>query len=57
MCYERYERRRRREADESRAMWHDFDRTTPISDPEPREVTEPEVAEAEPAEELTATET
>ena len=55
MCFERYERRRR-EADESRAIWRDFDRTTPISDPEPREVTEPEVPEAEPAEELTASE-
>jgi hypothetical protein len=45
MCYERY-LRRRREAEESQEMWRDFTETRPIDDPEPREVTEPERAEA-----------
>jgi hypothetical protein len=46
MCYERYERRRR-EWDESRAMWVDFARTEPLTDPEPQdEVGEPEPTEA-----------
>jgi hypothetical protein len=52
MCYERY-LRRRREADESREIWRDFVEARPIDDPEPREVTEPERAEA-PAELATA---
>jgi hypothetical protein len=46
MCYDRYTRRRREEA-ESRGIWQDFDRTTPISEPESPEVAEPEVAEPE----------
>jgi hypothetical protein len=47
MCYER-NLRRRHEADESRQIWHDFDETRPIADPEgPPEVTEPERTEAE----------
>ena len=54
MCYERY-LRRRREDEESHAIWQDFERTTPISDPEP-EVEEPERSEPEHAEELTASE-
>ncbi len=42
MCYERY-LRRRQEADESREIWRDFARTTPIREPEPpEEATEPE---------------
>jgi hypothetical protein len=45
MCNERY-LRRRQEADESRELWRDFTDTRPIDDPEPREVTEPERAEA-----------
>jgi hypothetical protein len=45
MCYERYERRRR-EAEESREVWWDFARTTPVRDPEPRD----DVSEAEPTE-------
>ena len=46
MCYERWERRRR-EADESREMWRDFSRTTPVREPEPPdEVTEREPTEA-----------
>ena len=53
MCYERY-RRRREEDEESRAMWHDFERTTPIVEPEPREVEEPERPEPEWSEDLTA---
>jgi hypothetical protein len=55
MCYERY-RRRRREDEESREIWLDFERTTPISEPEAPEVAEPERSEPERAEELTASE-
>jgi hypothetical protein len=54
MCYERNLRRRQEE--ESRAIWQDFQRTTPISEPEPSEVEEPERAEPDRAEELTASE-
>jgi hypothetical protein len=47
MCYERY-LRRRWEADESREIWHDFEQTLPVADPdEPPEVTEPERADAQ----------
>jgi hypothetical protein len=47
MCYERY-LRRRREADESHEMWHDFERTRPVVDPDgPPQVTEPERTEAQ----------
>jgi hypothetical protein len=53
MCYERYMKRRRQEADESREIWHEFQRTTPISDPEPPEVPGPEVTEPERAEKVT----
>ena len=55
MCHERYLQRRRRD-EESREIWQDFDRTTPISEPEPHEVEEPERSEPERAEELTASE-
>jgi hypothetical protein len=55
MCYERY-LRRRQEDDESRAIWRDFERTTPISEPEPREAPEAERSEPERAEDLTASE-
>jgi hypothetical protein len=55
MCYERY-LRRRQEDEESNAIWQDFERTRPISDPEPREVDEPEPAEPERGEDLTASE-
>ena len=50
MCQDWYLRRRRGEEEESRKIWRDFERTTPISDPQPPEVTEPEHAEFEPAE-------
>jgi hypothetical protein len=34
---------RRREEDESREIWHDFEQTRPVADPDrPPEVTEPE---------------
>jgi hypothetical protein len=47
MCHERY-LRRRREADESREMWRDFEPTRPVADPDgPPEVTEPERTEAQ----------
>ena len=49
MCYERYQWRRRREEEESSEIWEEFERTTSISEPEPREVTEPESAEPERA--------
>lgn len=55
MCYERY-RRRRDEDEESREIWQDFERTTPISEPEPSEVEEPERSEPDRVEELTASE-
>jgi hypothetical protein len=54
MCYERY--RRRQEDEETRAIWRDFERTTPISDPEPPEVEEPERSEPERPEEVIASE-
>jgi hypothetical protein len=50
MCHERYLRRRREDAEESRAMWWEFDRTTPISDPQAEEVAEPELTQPERAE-------
>jgi hypothetical protein len=57
MCYEKYLfRRHRREDEESREIWQEFDRTTPISEPEPPEVEEPERSAPEWAEELTASE-
>jgi hypothetical protein len=54
MCYERY-LRRRREDEESREVWQDFERTTPISEPEPRKDDESE-RESERVEELTTSE-
>jgi hypothetical protein len=46
MCHERL-LRRRREADESREVWRDFESTQPVGDPKaPEAVTEPELAEA-----------
>jgi hypothetical protein len=46
MCYERLWRRRE-ETEEGRELWHDFERTRPVSDPQPPvEVTDPEPAEA-----------
>lgn len=55
MCHERYLRRRRREAEESRDLWEDFERTQPVAAPEPpAEVSEPERAGAR--EEITAPE-
>ena len=55
MCYEHFFKRRRREVEERRELWEDFDRTQPIVDPEPQA----EVSEAERAdvrEEITAPE-
>lgn len=54
MCYDRYTRRQRQEAEESRKIWQDLEQTTPISDPEPPDITEPDVAEPERAETVTA---
>jgi hypothetical protein len=55
MCYERYLRRREEEdAEQSRRMWHDFERTTPLAgDDRPAEDVQIR-AEAEPAEPATA---
>jgi hypothetical protein len=45
MCNEYY-LRRRREADESRAIWQDFERAQPVDAPEaPADATEPEPTE------------
>jgi hypothetical protein len=54
MCHERYLLRRRRDDEESREIWQEFQRTTPISDPAPPEVAEPEVTEPERAEKVSA---
>ena len=55
MCHEEYFRRSRRAADESWAMWQDFERTWPVADPNrPFEV--PESERPEPAEEISVTE-
>ena len=54
MCHEWY--RRRREDEESRAIWHDFERTTPISVPEDPKAEESEDSEPKREEELTASE-
>jgi hypothetical protein len=54
MCYERYIRRdRQEETEQSRKIWSEFEKTTPISDPAPPEVTEPDAPEPERAEETT----
>jgi hypothetical protein len=47
MCYERWQRLHR-EADESRSMWQDFERTRWVAEPEPApQDVPPEPAEAE----------
>ncbi len=47
MCHERFLRRRRREVEESRELWEDFERTRPVGDPEPpAEVSEAERGDA-----------
>jgi hypothetical protein len=47
MCHERWMRRREKEAEESREIWQDFERTTPIGEPQrPDERPEPERADA-----------
>jgi hypothetical protein len=56
MCYERYLRQRRQQTKESTEIWQEFEGTTPISNPEPAEITEPERNEPERAEEVTASE-
>jgi len=45
MCHEWYERHRR-DAEESREMWREFDRTRAVRDPEPAD----EMNDAEPTE-------
>jgi hypothetical protein len=56
MCHERYWRQRRHQDAESRGIWQEFDRTTPIAEPEPPEVADPEVTEPERAEEAMTSE-
>ena len=48
MCHERWMwRRRQTQADESREMWAEFDRVTPLAEPDlPEEGPEPAPAEA-----------
>jgi hypothetical protein len=55
MCYDRYARRRREEA-ESHRIWQEFDRTTPISEPERPEADERKADEPERAEQSVASE-
>jgi len=46
MCHERL-LQGRRDADESRELWRDFESTQPVDDPKaPEAVTEPELAKA-----------
>ena len=55
MCHEHYLRRRRQEAEESRKLWEDFERTEPVADAEqPAEAAEPERSRAR--EEITPSE-
>jgi hypothetical protein len=59
MCYDRYTRRRQQETEQSREIWHEFDRTKPNAEPQRPEVTDPEVTELQApdpdrAEKLTA---
>jgi hypothetical protein len=53
MCHGRWMRRREQDAEEARRIWADFDRTTPIADPEPPPE-RPEPTRAEEPEEATA---
>jgi hypothetical protein len=46
MCHERWMRRREQESLQAREVWLDFERTTPIADPEP-DVEQPEPTKAE----------
>jgi hypothetical protein len=55
MCHERWMRRREQEAEESRRVWLDFERTTPIADPDPPEK-EPERTRVESDEEVVSAE-
>ena len=55
MCHERFLRRRRREVEESRELWEDFERTQPVVDPEPPAKV-PEAARADAREEITTAE-
>ena len=54
MCHEWWSRRREREAEEASELWRDFDRTTPIADPDPPKEPEPTRARAAEEEVLTA---
>jgi hypothetical protein len=55
MCHDGWMwRRRRQQAEESREMWDDFERTTPLADRE-REEERPEPERAEAREEIVTT--
>jgi hypothetical protein len=55
MCHDGWMwRRRRQQAEESREMWEDFERTTPLADRE-REEERPEPERAEAREEIVTT--
>ena len=51
MCHEWWSRRREREAEEASELWRDFERTTPIADPDPP-AKEPEPTRAQAPEEI-----
>ena len=51
MCHERWLQRRRSADEESRDLWREFERTTPLADPEPEERdTDTVLADREPTE-------
>jgi hypothetical protein len=51
MCHERWLRRRERDAEDVRDVWLDFERTTPVADPDPPEE-RPQPARADADEEI-----
>jgi hypothetical protein len=53
MCHERWMRRREKEAEDTRRIWADFDRATPIADPDPP-AERPEPMKAQEREEAAA---
>ena len=55
MCHEWWNRRREREAEEASELWRDFERTTPIADPDPP-ADQPEPTRAQTAEEAVTAE-
>jgi hypothetical protein len=56
MCHSKWLRRRDEERDASRELWDEFEQTRPLSDPEPADDEEPEVALEHPDSRPVATE-